>query len=65
MSDGGELALESGVPQGVREGLAAKGHCLVIAEGVFGGYQAIGYDAVNEVYRGASESRKDGMASGY
>ena len=65
MNDGGELALESGIPHEVREGLAAKGHCLVSAEGVFGGYQAIGYDAVNEVYRGASESRKDGMASGY
>ena len=65
MSDGGELALESGVPQEVREGLSLKGHRLVSAEGVFGGYQAIGYDAANEVFRGTSESRKDGMASGY
>ena len=65
MGDGGELALESGVPQEVREGLSAKGHRLGSAKGEFGGYQAIGYDAANEVYRGASESRKDGMASGY
>ena len=33
--------------------------------GGFGGYQAILYDAKNNVYRGASESRKDGMAAGY
>ncbi len=65
MSDGGELALESGVPREIREGLSGKGHRLGSAEGEFGGYQAIGYDAVNNVYRGASESRKDGMAMGY
>ena len=65
MRDGGELALESGVPEEVRKGLAARGHRLVSSEGDFGGYQAIGYDAVDDVYRGASESRKDGMASGY
>jgi gamma-glutamyltranspeptidase/glutathione hydrolase len=65
MRDGGDLALESGVPEEVREGLSAKGHRLGSAEGEFGGYQAIGYDAVDDVYRGASESRKDGMAAGY
>lgn len=64
-TDGGELALESGVPEEVREGLAARGHRLVSVTGKFGGYQAIGYDAANDVYRGASESRKDGMAMGY
>jgi gamma-glutamyltranspeptidase/glutathione hydrolase len=65
MNNGGELALESGVPQDVREGLSSRGHRLGSAEGEFGGYQAIGYDAANGVYRGASESRKDGMAMGY
>lgn len=64
-TDGGELALESGVPEKVREGLAARGHRLVSVTGQFGGYQAIGYDAANDAYRGASESRKDGMAMGY
>jgi gamma-glutamyltranspeptidase / glutathione hydrolase len=30
-----------------------------------GGYQAIRWDAMNKVYYGASESRKDGCAMGY
>ncbi|MHC4974811.1 MAG: gamma-glutamyltransferase, partial [Planctomycetota bacterium] len=33
--------------------------------GGFGGYQAIRYDPRNDVYIGASESRKDGQAAGY
>ena len=33
--------------------------------GSFGGYQGIMYDAKNDVYYGASESRKDGQAAGY
>jgi gamma-glutamyltranspeptidase/glutathione hydrolase len=33
--------------------------------GPYGGYQAILYDAENDVYFGASESRKDGHAAGY
>ena len=33
--------------------------------GSLGGYQAIRWDAVNNVYWGASESRKDGCAIGY
>ena len=40
-------------------------HKLRPAVGVFGGYQAIRYDAERDVYFGASESRKDGMAAGY
>jgi gamma-glutamyltranspeptidase/glutathione hydrolase len=35
------------------------------AAGEFGGYQGILYDADRDVYFGASESRKDGMAAGY
>jgi gamma-glutamyltranspeptidase/glutathione hydrolase len=65
MIDGGELALESGVPEKVQKGLAARGHRLISVKSEFGGYQAIGFDAANDVYRGASESRKDGMAMGY
>ena len=65
MADGGELALESGIPTRVRQLLQEKGHRISDRVGGFGGYQAISYDAQNNVYRGASESRKDGMAAGY
>ncbi|MGW8179191.1 MAG: gamma-glutamyltransferase, partial [bacterium] len=65
MSDGGTVALESGIPPHVRRGLLQKGHKLSVVSGGFGGYQAILYDAENDVYRAASESRKDGMAAGY
>ena len=65
MHDGGALALESGVSVEARQLLVEKGHQLQFQIGPFGGYQAILYDAENDVYRGASESRKDGMASGY
>jgi gamma-glutamyltranspeptidase/glutathione hydrolase len=65
MTDGGTVALESGIPVNVRRGLLELGHKLSIVSGGFGGYQAIMYDAQNDVYRSASESRKDGMAAGY
>jgi len=42
-----------------------RGHDVRAGVGDFGGYQAIRWDAVNHVYRGASESRKDGCAIGY
>ena len=65
MTDGGQLALESRVSVEARQDLIEKHHQLVFANGAYGGYQAILYDAENDVYRGASESRKDGMAAGY
>lgn len=65
MEGGGRLALESGVGTAVRDALASRGHVLKDAPGAYGGYQAIRYDAVNDVYAGASESRKDGHAAGY
>ncbi|MFQ5806807.1 MAG: gamma-glutamyltransferase [Phycisphaerae bacterium] len=65
MTDGGVLALESGVPLEVRRELAKMGHRIRHMVGPFGGYQAILYDAENDVYLGASESRKDGHAAGY
>ncbi len=65
MRDGGELALESGIPGEVQRHLVEKGHRLQFVVGSYGGYQAILYDAGNNAYRGASESRKDGMAAGY
>ena len=65
MGDGGRVALESGIGMEVRRALASMGHRLHYTPGGFGGYQAIGYDAENDVYIGASESRKDGQAAGY
>jgi gamma-glutamyltranspeptidase/glutathione hydrolase len=64
MTDGGAVALESGYGEEIREELARRGHRLV-KSGYFGGYQAIMYDAENDCYIGASESRKDGHAAGY
>ena len=65
MTNGGELALESGFDyKQVRE-LMKKGHKIIYDLGSFGGYQAIMIDYINKVYYGASESRKDGNAIGY
>jgi gamma-glutamyltranspeptidase/glutathione hydrolase len=61
---GGEVLLESGfAPETVRE-LTRRGHRMADG-GDFGGYQAIWYDADKDVYFGATESRKDGIALGY
>ncbi|GAB3328997.1 gamma-glutamyltransferase [Larkinella ripae] len=64
MLDGGHLALESGIPQAVRDELERRGHHL-ISKDFFGGYQAILIDPVQKIYHGASEMRKDGQAVGY
>lgn len=65
MEDGGTLYLESGFNyEEIRE-LVRKGHTIQNAIGIFGGYQAIMWDAEKRVYYGASESRKDGHAAGY
>jgi gamma-glutamyltranspeptidase/glutathione hydrolase len=61
----GELALESGYPAPVRRELMRRGHRLVEATGVFGGYQAIRIDPETKVRTGASDPRKDGQAAGY
>lgn len=65
MIDGGSLALETGIAQAVRSELEKRGHRLAPAPGAYGGYQAIQWDPINRVYRGASEMRKDGQVSGY
>ena len=65
MTTGGTVALESAIPAEVRRELTKLGHRLQDRVGPFGGYQAIRYDAENDVYVGASESRKDGQAAGY
>lgn len=64
MTDGGRLALESGISADVRAELEKRGHHLTGTD-FFGGYQAIQWDAVNRIFRGASEMRKDGQAAGY
>ena len=63
MINGGFLSLESGIDFQVRSELMKLGHNLKDEKGGYGGYQAI--MRVDGVYYGASESRKDGHASGY
>ena len=63
MLDGGSLSLEKGFGIAIEEALKEKGHKLQYQKGIFGGYQAILIK--DGVYFGASESRKDGQASGY
>lgn len=65
VSGRGAIRIESGIPYGTVRGLMDKGHQVRYARGVYGGYQAILWDAANKVYHGASESRKDGQAAGY
>ena len=65
MTDGGQVSLESGFAPAVRKELGSRGHRFKPGGGAFGGYQGIRYDPVNDVYYGASESRKDGQAAGY
>jgi gamma-glutamyltranspeptidase/glutathione hydrolase len=64
MKDGGRLALESGISREVRTELERRGHHLAETD-FFGGYQAILWDAKNQIYWGASEMRKDGQAAGF
>ena len=63
MEDGGYLTLESGFSKDIRNQLTELGHTLKDEKGGYGGYQAI--MLIDDVYYGASESRKDGQASGY
>jgi len=65
MTDGGHLVLESGFDYETIRALIKKGHKVGFELGSYGGYQAIMWDEVNKVFFGASESRKDGQASGY
>ncbi|MEZ6195896.1 MAG: gamma-glutamyltransferase [Planctomycetota bacterium] len=64
MRDGGQVAIESGVPEAIRTELQRRGHRLK-ARSSFGGYQAILRDPATGVYHGASEMRKDGQAAGF
>ncbi len=61
----GEIRVESGISSITIRGLQSRGHKVGTTRGAYGGYQAIMWDEKNKVYRGASESRKDGQAGGY
>jgi len=61
----GEIRIESGISYKTVRGLMDKRHKVSFSRGIYGGYQAIKWDNENKVYRGASESRKDGQAAGY
>ncbi len=65
MTDGGQVQLESGFAYETVRELMERGHKVQWAVGPYGGYQAIRYDAEQDVYYGASESRKDGQAAGF
>lgn len=65
MDNGGTLHLESGIGYAVLRELMGRGHVIEWDRGGYGGYQAIRWDSDNEVYIGASESRKDGQAAGF
>ncbi len=65
MSDGGQVSLETGFPYASIRELIRRGHRVGYNVGSYGGYQGIGYDVVNDVFYGASESRKDGQAAGF
>lgn len=65
MQDSGTIYLESGYSYETIRELMKLGHKVGYSLGLYGGYQAIMYDAKNKVYYGASESRKDGQAAGY
>ena len=61
----GRVQVETGLPEEVLNGLHEKGHKTYIPARPIGGAQAIWIDWDNDVLRGASEPRKDGMAAGY
>ena len=60
-----KVEVESGFPQSIIEGLAAKGHKPVPTQKPIGGAQAIRVNWENGTLTGASEPRKDGCALGY
>ncbi len=61
----GELQVERGYPDSVREALVGLGHDVVVPEVPLGGAQAILIDHELGILHGASDPRKDGAAIGY
>ncbi len=64
LSDGGMVLVEPGISDQVIKDLAKRGHRVQRDTYMFGGYQAI-MRGPNGAYHGASESRRDGQATGY
>jgi gamma-glutamyltranspeptidase/glutathione hydrolase len=62
---GGRVHLEPGFSRETIHELEHRGHRMSDESSEYGGYQAIWYDAAKDVYFGATESRKDGIALGY
>ena len=61
----GRIRIESGIDYETIRGLMDRGHTVGFGRGIYGGYQAIMWDEEKKVFRGASESRKDGQAAGF
>jgi len=64
----GTVLLESGFNKDIKGKLEKRGYNVKFVKpgtGAFGGYEAIMYDAKNNVYWGGSEMRKDGEVIGY
>lgn len=61
----GRVDVESGVPDALHQGLAAKGHRVARPAKPIGGSQAIWIDWDEGVLTGGSDPRKDGCAIGY
>lgn len=57
--------LEGAIGAETRANLKARGHVLLDTHQDVGGYQAVMWDAVNRVWWGGTEMRKDGVALGY
>ncbi|QDT54590.1 Putative gamma-glutamyltransferase YwrD [Caulifigura coniformis] len=62
---GGEVAVESGIPNATMRSLGDRGHTIIRSPGSFGGYQAILIDRERGVLHGGTDPRKDGAAVGY
>lgn len=63
-ADEGELKVEQGYSEAVRQGLAEIGHKVVVPDRPIGGAQSIRISDTG-VLEGASDPRKDGIAIGY
>ncbi|KMW58594.1 Gamma-glutamyltranspeptidase [Candidatus Rhodobacter oscarellae] len=61
----GEMRVEKGYSDAVRQELSDMGHNVVVPQTGIGGAQMIRIDHMNGVLEGASDPRKDGCAIGY
>ncbi len=64
-SDEGNMTVERGYSDAVRNELSDMGHKVTIPDVAIGGAQAILIDYENGILQGASDPRKDGCALGY